>query len=88
VGAGRGSRDEITRGLERPILSGWSDGGVVICDDLRHYGQDAVGGIHLVNAVTRLGEPALPFLGPRFMSLVPGLCSPDVDESTARSRHS
>jgi non-heme chloroperoxidase len=69
--------------LERPILSGWSYGGVVICDYLRHYGQDAVGGIHLINATTRLGEPALPFLGPRFVSLIPGLCSPDVEESTS-----
>ena len=69
--------------LERPILSGWSYGGVVICDYLRHFGQDAVGGIHLINATTRLGEPALPFLGPRFVSLIPGLCSPDVEESTS-----
>jgi non-heme chloroperoxidase len=69
--------------LERPILSGWSYGGVVICDYLRHCGQDEVGGIHLVSATSRLGEPALRFLGPQFVSLVPGLCSLDVDESTA-----
>jgi pimeloyl-ACP methyl ester carboxylesterase len=69
--------------LEQPILSGWSYGGVVICDYLRHYGQNAVGGIHLVDATTRLGEPALPFLAPQFVSLIPGLCSPDVEESTS-----
>jgi non-heme chloroperoxidase len=70
-------------GLQRPILSGWSYAGVVICDYLRHYGHDAVSGIHLVDATSRLGKPALPFLGPRFVSLIPGLCSLDVDESTA-----
>ena len=43
--------------LERPILSGWSYGGVVICDYLSRYGEHRIGGIHLVGAVCRLGEP-------------------------------
>jgi pimeloyl-ACP methyl ester carboxylesterase len=67
--------------LERPILSGWSYGGVVICDYLSRYGEDRVGGIHLVGAVCRLGEPALPFLGPRFLAAIPGLFSTDAEES-------
>ena len=67
--------------LERPILSGWSYGGVVVCDYLRHYGDDALGGLHFVGAVSRLGEPALPFLGPRFQAVIPGLFSTDAEDS-------
>jgi non-heme chloroperoxidase len=67
--------------LERPILTGWSYGGVVICDYLRQYGEDALGGVHLTGAVCRLGEPVLPFLGPRFLATLPGLFSTDAEES-------
>ncbi len=67
--------------LDRPILSGWSYGGVVVCDYLRHYGDDALGGLHFVGAVSRLGEPALPFLGPRFQAVIPGLFSTDAEDS-------
>jgi pimeloyl-ACP methyl ester carboxylesterase len=68
-------------GLERPILTGWSYGGVVICDYLSQYGEEAVGGVHLTGAVTRLGEPAVPFLGPRFLAAVPHLFSADAEET-------
>jgi non-heme chloroperoxidase len=67
--------------LERPILTGWSYGGVVICDYLSRYGEDQIGGIHLVGAVCRLGEPALPFLGPRFLAVLPGLFATDAEQS-------
>lgn len=67
--------------LERPILTGWSYGGVVICDYLSRYGEGAIGGVHLVGATSRLGEPALPFLGPRFLATVPGLFSADAEQS-------
>jgi non-heme chloroperoxidase len=74
----------ITRlGLDRPILCGWSYGGVVIGDYLRCHGQQALGGVVLVAAATRLGEPAMPFLGPDFVRVVPGLFSNEVDESSA-----
>jgi non-heme chloroperoxidase len=72
--------------LERPILSGWSYGGVVICDYLSRYGEDQVGGVHLVGAVSRLGEPAMPFLGPRFLAVIPGLFSTDAEESATSLR--
>jgi non-heme chloroperoxidase len=68
-------------GLERPILTGWSYGGVVICDYLSRYGEDAVGGVHLTGAVCRLGEPAVPFLGSRFLAALPGLFSADAEET-------
>jgi non-heme chloroperoxidase len=72
--------------LERPILTGWSYGGVVICDYLSRYGEEALGGVHLVGATSRLGEPAMPFLGPRFLALVPGLFSVDAEESMTSLR--
>jgi non-heme chloroperoxidase len=70
-------------GLERPILSGWSYGGIVICDYLSRYGEDGVGGVQLVGAICRLGESVMPFLGQRFLAVVPGLFSTDVEESVA-----
>src|SRR4051794_27639535 len=69
-------------GLERPILSGWSYGALVILDYLRHFGEAAVGGIHLVDAITRLGsDAALAVLTTEFLNLVPALLSSDGDES-------
>jgi pimeloyl-ACP methyl ester carboxylesterase len=73
-------------GLERPILTGWSYGGVVICDYLDRYGEDAIGGVHLVGAVSRLGEPVIPFMGPRFLAALPGLFSADAEESMTALR--
>lgn len=69
--------------LERPILCGWSYGGVVIGDYLRAYGDQNIGGICLVGAVSRLGEPVMPFLGPKFVAVLPGLFSDEVEASTA-----
>ena len=34
--------------LDHPILCGWSYGPLVILDYIRHYGEDAIGGINLV----------------------------------------
>jgi pimeloyl-ACP methyl ester carboxylesterase len=72
--------------LERPILTGWSYGGVVICDYLSRYGEDRVGGVHLVAAISRLGEPVLPFLGPQFLAVIPGLFATDAEESVTALR--
>lgn len=68
-------------GLDRPVLSGWSYGGVVIGDYLARHGSDAIGGVQLVCAVCRMGEPVHPFLGPDFVAVVPGLFSADAEES-------
>jgi non-heme chloroperoxidase len=71
-----------TLGLDRPILSGWSYGGVIICDYLRFYGEDRIGGINLVGAVTKLGtDAALAVIGPDLLANVQGLFSADVEES-------
>jgi pimeloyl-ACP methyl ester carboxylesterase len=70
-----------TLGLDRPILCGWSYGGVLIGDYLRCHGERALGGVVLVAAASRLGEPAMPFLGPDFLGVLPGLFSNIVEES-------
>jgi non-heme chloroperoxidase len=68
--------------LDRPILCGWSYGPLVILDYIRHYGEERIGGIHLVGAVTKLGsEAAAAVLTPEFLALLPGLFSNDVGES-------
>ncbi len=69
-------------GLERPILCGWSYGPLVILDYIRHYGEDAIGGIHFVGAITKLGsDAALSVIAPEFLALVPGFFSSDAEES-------
>ena len=68
--------------LDRPILSGWSYGGVIICDYIRFHGEERLGGINLVAAVTKLGsEGAVAVLGGEFLALVPGFFSNDAQES-------
>ena len=68
--------------LDRPILCGWSYGPLVILDYIRHYGEERIGGIHLVGAVTKLGsEAAAAVLTPEFLAVLPGLFSSDVGES-------
>ena len=69
--------------LDRPILCGWSYGGIVVGDYLRTYGEQALGGVALVAASSRLGEAAIPFLGRGFLATLPGLFSTDVSECTA-----
>jgi non-heme chloroperoxidase len=68
--------------LEQPILSGWSYGPLVILDYIRHYGEGAIGGIHFVGGITKLGsDAAIGVLTPEFLSLVPGLLSNDAEET-------
>jgi non-heme chloroperoxidase len=68
--------------LDHPVLSGWSYGPLVFLDYIRHYGQDALGGLHFVGAVTELGsEEAMSVLTPEFLSLVPEFFSTDTETS-------
>ena len=68
--------------LDHPVLCGWSYGPLVILDYLRHYGEDGVGGVTFVGAVTKLGSPeATSVLTPEFLSLIPGFFAMDVEES-------
>ena len=68
--------------LEAPVLCGWSYGAIVILDYVRHYGDDALGGIAFVGGITRLGsEEAMAVISPEFRGLVPGFFASDVQQS-------
>jgi pimeloyl-ACP methyl ester carboxylesterase len=76
-----------TLSLDHPILSGWSYGPLVILDYVRHYGEDAIGGIQFVGGVTKLGsEEAVAVLTPEFLGLVPGFFSTVTEESVSSLR--
>lgn len=70
-------------GLNQPILIGWSYGGEILCDYLRHYGEEHIGGLNFVGGVSKLGEPVFPFLGQDFIALAEGLFSDNAEESAA-----
>src|ERR1700756_3464832 len=42
--------------LNKPVLVGWSYGGHIICDYIRHYGQENLGGLIFVAAATEMGR--------------------------------
>ncbi|MGH9494485.1 MAG: alpha/beta fold hydrolase [Candidatus Sulfotelmatobacter sp.] len=68
--------------LDRPVLSGWSYGPLLALDYIRHYGEDAIGGINIIGGVSKLGgEDALAVLTPEFLSLIPGFFSAEAEES-------
>lgn len=68
--------------LEQAILTGWSYGPLVILDYIRHHGEQALGGIHFVGGISKLGsEAALSVLTPEFLASVPGLMSADAEEA-------
>jgi len=71
-----------TLGLDHPLLCGWSYGPLVFLDYIRHYGDEQLGGLHFIGAVTKLGsEDAISVLTPEFLSLVPQFLSPDAEAS-------
>jgi non-heme chloroperoxidase len=74
--------------LKKPVLCGWSYGGYMMCDYIRLYGQDNIGGLIFVEAVTEQGdEESAKWLGAGFLALIPGFFSTDfVEGSTALQR--
>lgn len=48
------------KGLENPVLVGWSYGGFVVVDYLRHYGSGRIAGVNLVGSLGGLVPPAPP----------------------------
>lgn len=75
--------DDVARVIEdlkltRPVLVGWSYGGLIICDYLRRYGDGAVGSINFVGAAVGIGQRWFgPRIGPGFLTHAPPACSPD-----------
>ncbi len=56
------------RGLQRPVLAGWSYGGIAISDYLRVHGSAAIAGINFVCAAIELNESAFGrYIGPGFL---------------------
>ena len=51
-------------GLKRPILVGWSYGGFVAMDYVRHYGFDSIAGVNMVGSLGGLPGAAPPMAGP------------------------
>lgn len=66
--------------LNHPVLSGWSYGPLLILDYIRHYGDEQLGGIQFIGAVTKLGTPeAMAVLTPEFLGVVPKFLSSDAE---------
>src|SRR6266699_1333487 len=54
-------------GLDHPILCGWSYGPLLIFDYIRHYGENNIGGVHIVDGISKLGsEEAASVITPEF----------------------
>jgi non-heme chloroperoxidase len=66
--------------LKSPVLCGWSYGGVIICDYIRHYGEQNLAGLMFVGATTELGgKENNSRLGPEFVQLFSDLISSDFN---------
>ena len=64
--------------LNKVVLAGWSYGGFIICDYIRYYGQENLGGLIFVAAGTEMGrDEANTLYGAEFLQLVPGFFSTD-----------
>jgi non-heme chloroperoxidase len=70
-------------GLERPVLVGWSYGGFVICDYVRAYGAEHVGGIDLAGGAVLLRPPTFDHIGPGFLENAADACAADLATSIA-----
>jgi len=68
--------------LRKPILAGWSYGGIIINDYLAKYGPDTVGGINYVCAAVLMGvDKAANTFGSGFTDHVAGLCSENLGDN-------
>lgn len=73
--------------LVKPVLCGWSYGGLVISDYLRRHGQDNVGAINFVGGAVTIGtDEASKLIGPGIMGQIEGLMSEDLAENLAATR--
>ena len=71
-----------TLGLDHPILCAWSYGPLPIFDYIRHYGENSIGGVHIVGGISKLGsDEAAAVITPEFLNLLPGFFSTQAEES-------
>jgi pimeloyl-ACP methyl ester carboxylesterase len=84
-GDSRGWADDLdavirTLELEQPVVCGWSYGPLVFLDFIRHHGEERIGGLHFVGAVTKLGSAAaMSVLSPEFLAVAAQFLSPDEE---------
>ncbi|MCH8844443.1 MAG: alpha/beta hydrolase [SAR324 cluster bacterium] len=70
--------------LDRPVLCGWSYAGWILCDYVRHRGQDGIAGLSFVGAATEFGrDEAMALLGPDLLERAEGMVSNDGGISSA-----
>lgn len=75
------------KNLERPVLVGWSYGGFVIADYVRKFGDDGLGGLVFVGAITKNGtEEATGFLTDEVLGIFGDVLAPDVRTSLEATR--
>lgn len=68
--------------LERPVLVGWSYGGLVMTDYIRAFGDAAIAGVNFVGASAKLDEEALgALIGPGFYEHFDDATSADLERS-------
>ncbi|MER5182232.1 alpha/beta hydrolase [Streptomyces sp. NPDC002896] len=74
-------------GLERPVLGGWSYGGLVVMDYIAVHGDSALSGVLTVDASLTAGVPGAERLfGSEFFGLVPQLLAEDTESVVAARR--
>lgn len=75
-------------GLVKPIIVGWSHGSFVVCDYLRHYGDERVSGVVLMSWAVRIGaDPELrQYIGPGFEDFFEGTTSHDLPTNIDSTR--
>jgi pimeloyl-ACP methyl ester carboxylesterase len=65
-------------GLGRPVLVGWSYGGLVVSDYLRRFGDDGIAGVNFVGAAVGIGPDWFGArIGRGFLDHAPNACSED-----------
>ncbi|MGR8919197.1 MAG: alpha/beta fold hydrolase [Gammaproteobacteria bacterium] len=73
--------------MDRPVLVGWSYGGLVIVDYLRHHGDAGIAGVNFVGASVQLDEAAIgPLIGPGFHENFADATSRDLKTSVDAMR--
>lgn len=63
--------------LNKPVVSGWSYGGLVLCDYLAAHSEKKIAGAHFIGALVVNGG-RLPFFGPALLRRIPKMASPNA----------
>lgn len=75
------------RNLHRPVLVGWSYGGYVMADYVRKHGDDTIGGLVFLNAVTKNGtDEAVGFFTDEVLGIFGDVLAADTRRSLDGSR--